>query len=228
MLCIKTLRSTPEITMKTIPCVCIIALVCSASLSANPIGLFNTGVDSSGTALAGGSADPHYTVLISGNPNAVVTSDSVAGSWLPNTPDSKWIWQQSNGQPTYVARIFRTTFDLTGLDLDSAVISGRWSTDNFGLDLIINGISTGQTSGTYVSWSNFSIGSTDLVQGTNTLDFVVQDAGVIAGFRAEFLEASADVSRLSTVPESGSALILLCMGILAAWGAGRKHGFRQI
>ena len=92
------------------------------------------------------------------------------------------MWETETGQPTNVTRTFRLTFDLTGLDPSTATITGQWATDNFGPDILINGMSTGNTSGGFGSFTAFSV-SSGFVDGINTLDFVVQDFGVIAGFR---------------------------------------------
>jgi len=184
----------------------------SSQVAAVPItGLFNTGVDNAGTVLAGGANDPHYSIL-SPSQAAVVVS-SPAGTWLANNTDSKWIWQTSTGAPTNVTRTFRQTFDLSGFDLASIIISGRWSADNFGDDILINGVSTAQTAGGFTSWYGFSVSNTHLVAGLNTVDFVVRDVGVISGFRAEFLRAEGDLATTVVVAEPGSlALLLLGLG----------------
>ena len=46
----------------------------AASLQALPISVFNTGVNSSGTVLPGGSNDSHYDVVQNGSADAVVDS----------------------------------------------------------------------------------------------------------------------------------------------------------
>jgi hypothetical protein len=90
-----------------------------------------------------------------------------------------------------VTRIFRTTFDLTGFDPQTAVIQGFWATDNSGLDIKLNGNSTGialpTSSGTnYSVLHPFSINDPAFLrEGINTLEFVVEDTGGVAGFRAE-------------------------------------------
>ena len=142
------------------------------------------------------------------------------GSWLANTSASAWIWQQSNGLPVNVDRTFRTTFDMTGLDLASAVLSGRWSSDNYGLDILINGQSTGQTATGFSSWFGFSVAPGSLVSGINTLDFVVRDVGGISGFRAEFLTATAN-AQSNAVPDGGTTLVLLG-GVLFALAVVRR------
>ena len=66
--------------------------------------------------------------------------------WLTNGPDSKWIAPRNAqnignlpGNYTY-----RLTFNLTGLQPNAAVINGNWAVDNSGVDILLNGVSTGQ------------------------------------------------------------------------------------
>lgn len=208
--------------MKTIV-TCLVSLVLATSLHAVNIGLFNTGVNSSGVILASGP-DSHYSVLSPAGSAQVITSPN--GAWLPGDTStaSKWIWVDANANPPG-SFTFRTTFDMTGLDLSSAVINGRWSTDNFGANIIINGTSTGQTSPSFTSWTNFSISAANLVAGLNTLDFQVSDFGSPGSFRAEFLTATANPSAPggpNNVPDSGSTLVLLGTSFLLMLRAGRK------
>jgi hypothetical protein len=107
------------------------------------------------------------------------------------------------------------------LNLTSAILAGRWSVDNLGLDILVNGASTGQLNNNgFVAWTGFSINSSLLLSGLNTVDFVVKDVGGIAGFRAEFTTATANAASAS-VPEASSTLILLGMAFagLAAWNS---------
>ena len=150
--------------------------------------LFNTGVDDGGAVLTAGSTDTHYLINETGN-QAIVIRDAIPGSWLPNDATSRWIWHDINGNPINVTRTFELSFDLTGFDHTTASLSGRWSTDNTGLDILINGSSTEQTCGGFTVWCDFSV-SSDFISGVDTLSFVVNDFGGISGFRAEFLDSS--------------------------------------
>lgn len=168
-------------------------------------GLYNTGVDNNGVVLGNGASDQHYAILSPAQQAVVINSANIPGSWLPNTAASRWIWETATGQPTGVTRTFRLTFDLTGLDPLSAQISGRWSTDNFGDGILLNGVGTGATCGGFTAWCGFSLTS-GFVAGLNTIDFIVRDVGVISGFRAEFLSSSAVA--LSAVSEPASLALL--------------------
>ena len=148
-------------------------------------GLFNTGVSTNGTLLGDGAVDPHYKLVQSDDasapgPNAVVVNGSSSpllnGPWMPNGPNSKWIAPSADqnvgnapGRYTY-----RISFDLTGLDPATAVITGRWNTDNDGVEVLLNGHSLGISKGT--DFANFSPTFTItnfFVPGVNNLDFGV-------------------------------------------------------
>jgi len=179
-----------EPTAACVTCNCQDPDVCGVSITT----LFNTGL------AAGGSVDPHYKLTHSADesfpgPDAIVANPP-AGAWVSNTSTSKWISPSANqtqspggGNPvgTYT---YRTTFDLTGLDPGSASITGQWATDNAGMDILINGISTGQTIGIaeFAHFTPFSI-STGFISGLNTLNFVTHNAccadGNPTGLRVE-------------------------------------------
>jgi len=157
-------------------------------------GLFPTGVNGSGVGLPSNTADPHYAILTPAQSGVVI--DPANAAWVANTTASRWIWQASDGTPTDLTLTFRTTFSLTGLDPSTATISGTWATDDLGVDIVLNGHSLGLTSSGYASLTSFTIpaGSPNFVAGTNTLDFVVADQGIIAGFLVGSLSGTASVA----------------------------------
>ncbi len=178
--------------MKTFPSllqlfVCFSAVLAHQVAAAPIPGLFNTGVGTNGALLAAGAVDPNWRLIESPDsafpgPNAFVLNDAwpvQAGVWLLNGPDSKWIAPQSNqgtgNQPGDYK--YRITFDLTGLEPSTAVITGRWTSDNTGLGVFLNGVATGFISdGNFPALNNtFSIAS-GFIDGLNTLDFVVNNA----------------------------------------------------
>ncbi|MGH9847417.1 MAG: CARDB domain-containing protein [Blastocatellia bacterium] len=150
--------------------------------------LFNTGVDNSRNVLPLGSVDPHYSLTSSADPNfpgpnAVTVADSF---WLSNSPASNWISVNPGRSSSVGNYSYTTTFDLTGFDPTKAVIRGRWITDNNGLDIKINGTSTGFTTpyGAHFTWHDFTIFS-GFVAGLNTLEFSYFEGGFIHGLRVE-------------------------------------------
>lgn len=169
--------------------------------------LFPTGVDNSGNLLPAGSSDPHYTLSGGGGaPTFVVNEGFPIGPWMSNGPDSKWIapMADQSGGSNAGDYNYRISFDLDGLQPDSAQITGQWSSDNVGSAILLNGSATGFShGGNFGAFERFSIDS-GFVSGINTLDFVVNNAGASAnptGVRIE-LGGTADVEPPPGTPPS--------------------------
>ncbi len=189
----------------------------SPTASAAQILLFNTGVDGSGAVLPDGTVgDPHYT-LISAPPTTaglkILTAASAPSTWLGDNTTSRWIGPnttQANG-PVGIYT-YETTFDLTGLDPATATISGIWSTDNPGMDILLNAVPSGFTTSatsfsTGFSPFSFAAGSA-FVPGVNTLRFVLENQGGPTGLRVE-LSGTARNTTATGVPDGGMTLSLL-------------------
>jgi hypothetical protein len=174
-------------------------------------GLANTGTGIDGKLLAHGEADPNYFLLA--NPQdpesdvAYVQLSGIPGAWLANSSTSTWVGPLANttnaaGTPTDGGAgpgiyVYRTQFDLTGFDLDTVSITGGWSSDNAGLEMVLNGESIGypnELGNTFAVVVPFTINhetAPGLVQGVNTLDFVVRNDGVgFTGLRVVDLVAT--------------------------------------
>lgn len=164
-------------------------------------GVFNTGVDASGVSLPSGTVDAHWTITQSADPafpgpDAVVLNDVgfPIPPWLANDDISKWIAPQANqsGGNLEGNYNYRTSIDLNGFDPATVRLTGEWATDNIGLDILVNGTSTGQRNDSqFVVWTPFSVTS-GFVPGVNVLDFRVNNApsGVNpTGFRVQSLRA---------------------------------------
>ena len=190
-----------------------IALLALPSNAAIISDLFPTGVDSSGTPLGDGVSDPHYYILETTSSGVVINENKIHNAWVSHSSNSNWIWQEATGEPAGVTRTFRTTFDLTGLDPNTASISGKWAVDNQGLDILVNGISTGQTNFGFEELTTFNINS-GFVDGLNTLDFVAKDLGHISGFLVDSISGNADAIPQSA-PEGSSLLSLLVVGLFS-------------
>ena len=200
----------------------ILALLVGAALvlgatgaQADVIALHNTGVDAGGAAQPNNSTELFYS-LISAPVGAAMTLRTAnsangfpIGPWIGTNTTSSWVGPNSDGQLNGPAGFYdyRTTFDLTGLLIGTALISGRWATDDQALsDILINGVSTGQTSNGFQDWSNFSIAS-GFISGINTLDFIVNNGGGPTGLRVE-MTGSADAST-GAVPEPAAWAMML-------------------
>jgi hypothetical protein len=153
--------------------------------------LFNTGVDAAGTPLPNNAAELHYTLLSvpSGTTSLRVATSANGfpiGPWLSDDSLSAWIGPASDTSLDGPGGVYdyRTTFDLTGFDPLTASITGQWSMDDSGVDILINGVSISPTSSNFLSWTSFSVNS-NFVAGINTLDFVINNGTGPTGLRVE-------------------------------------------
>ncbi len=169
---------------------------------------YNTGVLNDRTVASGGSTDLHYTDTIPGNTVYVLNSPN--GLWLAPDAASKWVGPDTGDGSSYNGGSYnldyQTTFNLTGYDPSSVALTGQWATDNYGTNILINGVPTGDTSSSYSSWSTFTI-SSGFVSGVNTLDFLWGNASGPGGVRIEFTSATGNPS-VSGAPEPASVLLL--------------------
>ena len=147
-------------------------------------GLFSTGVNDNGQALDDLSIDPHYTVIRDPDesaPDAIVLDSTlfpiVAGPWLPNEPTSKWIGIQEDSNGPGGDYSYQLTFDLSAFNPDAVFIEGSWASDNAGIDILLNGQSTGVRNDGQFSASTAFRFEEGFVSGLNTLAFQVNNAG---------------------------------------------------
>ena len=198
----------------------LLCFFCSQAQATPITTLFNTGVDSTGTPLSHGTVgDPHYALIsVPGGTSATRIITSVGGFPIPpyigDNALSAWIGPNNDDDLNgpVGAYTYRTTFDLTGFNPSTAAITGSWTTDNNGLNILINGTSLGFTT-PFTAFSSgffaFSVTSS-FVSGVNTLDFVVNNGGGPTALR---IQATGTADPLSTaVPEPATA-ILVALGL---------------
>jgi hypothetical protein len=206
-------------------------------------GLYNTGVDDNGNVRSNGDDELHYTLtvqpwsIISNSTPQVVTN---VGSWRQNpaypapwvgndglscwiSPKSYDVFSPSSDEAGYYT--YRTTFSLDASEFKRASIAGKWSTDNQGVDILINGVSTGNaisSAEAYNSFSPFQIDS-GFKEGTNTLEFVVNNekTGFLnllnpTGLRVEMTGTLSDPVVTAAVPEPATIAIWSLLGVGAA------------
>jgi hypothetical protein len=192
--------------------------------------LRNTGLDNLGNYIAAhGAADGNYFLLSAPAAYPTVTVDDTVwpiapnGPWVINNPGSRWIGPDINGNGIGGAYVYRTTFTVPANAILSTVnVSGMWATDDPGIDIEINGISTGQLSLGMATLAPFTITS-GFVYGANTLDFHVTNAfpGLLnpTGLRVDRVLGTYQIPEPSTV-------CILCAGLFSAVlltrGRGRK------
>jgi hypothetical protein len=177
--------------------------------------LYNTGVSDFHTVLPNGTVgDPHYSLIsVPGGTTQTLVRTSAGGfpipPWIGDNALSAWIGPNNGSDLDGPAGdyTYRTTFDLTGLIPGTASISGQWTTDNLGIDILINGVSTGQfisSPESFRTFTPFTIQS-GFVEGVNTIDFVVRnepfDGRNPTGLRVEMTGSAA------IVPEPASGLV---------------------
>lgn len=148
-----------------------------------------------------------------------VASNNAAYSSEVTTPTSAWVWAGDINNTN--SNVYTFSFDLTGYDVSTAVLSGKWGIDNIG-SVLLNGNLLASLPLTITA--NFNTlhdygTSVDAYfnSGLNTLVFDVADDGGAAAFRATaIVEAAA-------IPLPAAATLLLAgLGGLAAVGRRRK------
>ena len=202
----------------------IAVLLAAANVAqANPITIFNTGVDANHAVLGDATiGDPHYSLISA--PEGSTFNIRVrrasggfpieTGAYFGDNSYSNWIGPNNdevlNGPPGLY--VYRTIFDLTGLNPATAKLSGQWSSDNEGRDIELNGESTAvapTSSGAFTSFHPFSI-TGGFISGINILDFfVVNDGADPTALRVEISGTAAEVPEPATLALVGLSLAAL-------------------
>ncbi len=195
-----------------------------ASNAATIASLYNTGVDNSGTVLPNGTVgDPHYSLIsVPSGTTAIRVLTSAngypIGPWRGDNTTSRWIAPNSDSQVNgpFGNYTYRTTFDLTGFDPSTAKITGLWSSDDYGVNIVLNTTNLGGFSnfGASSIFTPFSI-SSGFQSGINTLDFIIDNrGGGPTGLRTE-LVGTANLGPTSAVPEPFTVIGTLVGGTAA-------------
>jgi hypothetical protein len=159
--------------------------VATTAAQADGIAIFNTGVNGAGAVLPSGTPDPHYALIAVPDGSPVPRPATVAAehpAYVPDSPigsaGSSWIAPAASCAISYApgAYVYRTTFDLTGLDPATAHVDGIYGSDDTVTDVRLNGVSTGISGGAFFILIYQMHLSSGFVAGVNTLDFVVVNA----------------------------------------------------
>jgi hypothetical protein len=138
--------------------------------------IFGTGVDTNGAPLPHGAVDPHYQLVSSPDPEypgpEAVAIAPLPG-WVTNAPSAGWIAPSSDPNITNSAGIYiyRTIFYVTNLDPTQIRVEGDWAAATKGLDILVNGQSTGSSSPGPGTLTHFDL--TNVLSGSNTFEFLV-------------------------------------------------------
>jgi hypothetical protein len=190
--------------------------------------LFNTGVNALGAPLADGSIDPHYADTIPADTVFVIPQN---GAWASAGAAAKYVAPDTNQGGSFNGGSYTldyvTSFNLTGFDPLSVLINGQWSTDNFGVDIFVNGHSTGHANAGFNPLTSFTLsgGSGFFTSGINSLDFRWGNGGGPGGLAVIFTSATANPAAVG-VPEPVS-LILLAAGLAILAVSGHRRRSRQ-
>jgi len=198
----------------------------SENAQASVVGLFSTGVDPFGVALAGpnGTVDTHYSVISSSSgtilPGSAVTYYNTA--YASNNSTSEWISNSPNGYPGNQTITFRTTFTVTDTP---TLITALWGADNSG-SIILNGVTTVASlpapGDPTDNFNNLHAVSFLAGIGFDTLDFVITDTGPPLAFRFE----------VTAVPEPSTWAMMLLgfagVGFMAYRRKATKPAFRLV
>jgi hypothetical protein len=140
----------------------------------------------------------------------------------------------NNNIGNYTFFVFRQTFDLTGYDPATAVISFQWCADDSGEGYADRGTWKPKfrlNGGDWNSWPgpgtetygysvNLSTLSSGFLSGSNYIDFYVEGNGRTDGFGLRNVSFTADPSGPSGVPEPAT-MLLLGLGLAGLAGARR-------
>lgn len=198
---------------------------------ADSVPVFSTGVAAGGGLAANATVDAHYTLTsgadsVFNGPEAYVANTPGVypfTEWMPGTPNAQWIGPRDSVAYPFGTgnNIYTTTFDLTGLNLATVVLTGGWATDNAGLDILLNGVSLGISipNGSHTALNPFTI-SSGFLPGINTLQFVVYNDVGATGLLVD-ISGTADPLRSSQGPASQvpepATVLLVGSGLAGLW-----------
>jgi len=145
----------------------------------------STGFDQDeGVALAEGVLDEDYLAIgpdgTEATPYTLVSDGFPIPPWFANSESSLWIVPNADLDANAAPGrwVYSITFEIDDGDPELATLVGQWATDNSGVDIVINGMSAGLTSGGFGAWSVFppDAGAGLFVEGENTIEFHVDNA----------------------------------------------------
>lgn len=195
-------------------------LVGSALLSAALAGSAGAQVIANTGQGAQGTLDPNWSQPF--GQARIISDGNLPGTAWATSPTSRWIsMNDSPYQPTGTFN-YSTTFDLTGFDISTAILSGQWTVDDYAT-LMLNGNVLGTQSGQWSFFTAFTVngGSGFFTSGVNTLTVSLTQAdGYFDALNVDQLSITADA--VSTTPEPAS-IALVATGLVGMFGVARRR-----
>jgi hypothetical protein len=203
------------------------------SLSANPITVHNTGVNAADVLQPIGATTSYWTLVsepataseaLGSNPfryyNIAYFADDAVSGWVSPTASGN---AGVGGFYTY-----QLTFDLTGFDSTSALISAIFGVDNDGAILLNGNVVATTGFADFATPAAFTM-NTGFLAGLNTISGRMDNGGDPSAFRVKFSTATANAIErpklfsevFTPVPEPGSG-ILLTAGLAAMLFVGNR------
>jgi hypothetical protein len=199
--------------MRSTTIVCVLAtLLYIPTARGDVVKNISTGWDN-GTSMVidAGQPDPEYVITPPAVIATVLPEVFPIPPWIANSATSKWIGfdtESSNADP--IVFDFTTFVSLDGFIPETATVSGQWSTDNLGQDILVNGASTGiSNDGNFGALHDFEISAGLFVAGQNEITFRFENAP--PGINPAGLRVDAIVN--ATVPEP-TALLMMALGLV--------------
>lgn len=194
---------------------------------ANSITIYGTGAGQG----SNGQVDAHYTLVSAPTGAGPAYTTPAYPGWVSPPSGTQWINPYVIIQDAPGGNYdYRTTFDLTGLNPNTAVLMGSWAADNSG-EILLNGLEAAGTGIGITGDEGFKhltaftvIGNISWLEdghgflpGLNTLDFIVNnEESSPTGLLVDITGTA------SPAPEPGS-LLLMGSGIVGLAGVLRRR-----
>jgi hypothetical protein len=145
--------------------------------------LYNTGVNDAGNALPLGIIEAHYSLSSNIPVTNAITRSKITGHWIEAPLGSSWISVTPNSDNAPIGYYsYSIRFDLSGLDPETAIISGKWASDN-SAKIYLNDIDTNRlnTHSGFDRLYDFVLNQ-GFINGINKLTFTVFNAPQAGNF----------------------------------------------